>query len=241
VKYAVVSDIHSNLEALNAVFAKIDPAAGLLCLGDVVGYGPNPNECVALIRERATACVLGNHDVGAVDGHGLSYFNPLALEAILWTQKILTAENRAWLDSLGYELRMPEYLMVHGAPVTYFAYILDKTGAALAFHATDAPLIFIGHTHIAEYYALDSDGNVEHRHMQLGGKLDLEAGKRYIVNVGSVGQPRDLNPEASFAVYDPEAGTVIWERVAYPIAQVQEKIEAAHLPEMLATRLTAGR
>jgi len=241
VKYAVVSDIHGNLEALNAVLAKIDAADELLCLGDVVGYGPNPNECVALIRDRATACVLGNHDVAAVDGHGLNYFNPFALEAILWTQKMLTPENRAWLDSLGYELRMPDYLMVHGAPVTYFAYILDKMSAALAFHATDAPLIFIGHTHIAEYYALEPGGDVEHRHMQMGGKLELEDGKRYIVNVGSVGQPRDLNPEASFAVYDSEAKTVVWERVAYPISQVQEKIEAAHLPEMLATRLTFGR
>jgi diadenosine tetraphosphatase ApaH/serine/threonine PP2A family protein phosphatase len=240
-KYAVVSDIHGNLEALNAVLAKISPGDGLLCLGDIVGYGPNPNECVALIRERATACILGNHDVAAVDGHGMKYFNPFALEAMIWTQKVLSAENRTWLDSLGYELRMPDYLMVHGAPVNYFAYIMDKTGAALAFHATDAPLILIGHTHIAEYYALDPDGTVEHRHMQYGGKLSLQSGKRYLINVGSVGQPRDLNPDASFALYDSEEKTVIWERVGYAIARVQEKICEAHLPEVLATRLTAGR
>ena len=160
---------------------------------------------------------------------------------MLWTQQVLTAENRAWLDSLGYELRMPDYLMVHGAPVNYFMYIMDKTGASLAFHATDAPLIFVGHTHIAEYYALDPDGKVEHRHMQFGGKVELQDGKRYLINVGSVGQPRDLNPDASFAVYDAAAKTVIWERVAYPIARVQEKIEEAHLPEALATRLSVGR
>jgi len=241
VKYAVLSDIHGNLESLSAVLAKVSPGDGLLCLGDIVGYGPNPNECVALIRERATACVLGNHDVAAVDGHGLNFFNPFALEAMLWTQKVLTAENRAWLDSLGYELRVPDYLMVHGAPVNYFVYIMDKTGASLAFHATDAPLIFVGHTHIAEYYALDPDGRIEHRHMQFGGKLELQDGKRYLINVGSVGQPRDLNPDASFAVYDAAAKTVVWERVAYPIARVQEKIEEVHLPEALATRLSVGR
>jgi diadenosine tetraphosphatase ApaH/serine/threonine PP2A family protein phosphatase len=241
VKYAVVSDIHSNLEALGAVLARVAPEDGLLCLGDVVGYGPNPNECIALIRDRATSCILGNHDVAAVDSHGLAYFNPLAREAMAYTQRVLTEENVKWLDGLAYELRMPEYLLVHGAPVNYFSYILDKTAAALAFHATDAPLIFIGHTHIAEYYALEAGGEIAHRHLQHGGKLELEAGKRYVINVGSVGQPRDLNPDSSFAFYDPEARTVVWERVPYPIARVQEKIGEAHLPEALATRLTAGR
>jgi diadenosine tetraphosphatase ApaH/serine/threonine PP2A family protein phosphatase len=241
VKYAVVSDIHSNLEALSAVLARVAPADGLLCLGDVVGYGPNPNECIALIRERATACILGNHDVAAVDSHGLAYFNPLAREAMAFTQRVLSADNVAWLDGLAYELRMPEYLLVHGAPVNYFSYILDKTAAALAFHATDAPLIFVGHTHIAEHYALGPDGDISHRHFQHGGTLELEAGKRYLINVGSVGQPRDLNPDASFAFYDPDARTIVWERVPYPIARVQKKIAQARLPEALAARLTVGR
>jgi diadenosine tetraphosphatase ApaH/serine/threonine PP2A family protein phosphatase len=241
VRYAIVSDIHSNLEALNEVLGRVAPDDGLLCLGDVVGYGPNPNECIELIRARATSCILGNHDVAAVDSHGLAYFNPLAREAMAFTQRVLTKENVAWLDGLAYELRMPEYLLVHGAPVNYFSYILDKTAAALAFHATDAPLIFVGHSHIAEYYALESDGEITHRHLQQGGKLALESGKRYVINVGSVGQPRDLNPDASFAFYDPEARTIVWERVPYPIALVQEKIGEAHLPEALAARLTAGR
>lgn len=240
-RYAIVSDIHGNIEALSAVLARVSADDGLLCLGDIVGYGPNPNECVAAIRERATACVLGNHDVAAVDGHGLEYFNPLAFEAMLFTQRVLDAEHRTWLDQLGYELRKPDYLMVHGAPVTYFTYILDKAAAGVAFHATDAPLIFVGHTHIAEYYTLDAGGEISHRHMQQGGLLKLEPGLRYLVNVGSVGQPRDLNPDASFAFYDDAARTIVWERVAYPIGRVQEKIEHAHLPEMLATRLSAGR
>ena len=240
-RHAIVSDIHSNIEALGAVLERVAPEDGLLCLGDTVGYGPNPNECVAAIRDRSTACVLGNHDLAAVDGQGLEYFNPLALAAMTFTRRVLAEEHRAWLDTLGYEIRTPDYLMVHGAPVTYFSYIFDKSAASIAFHATDAPLIFVGHTHIAEYYALDRAGKIEHRHMQRGGILRLEPGKRYVVNAGSVGQPRDLNPQSAFAFYDDSEQTIAWERVAYPIAQVQEKMEREQLPEMLATRLSAGR
>ncbi len=240
-RYAVLSDIHSNLEALNAVLARVDAADGLLCLGDIVGYGPDPNECVAAIRSRASACVLGNHDVAALDNYGIEYFNPMAREAIAFTQRVLTPENAAWLDTLPYEQRMPEYLLVHGAPVDYFAYIMDKRAAARAFAASDARLIFVGHTHIAEYYGLDPGGEIEHRHLQHGGSLTLEPGFRYVIDVGSVGQPRDLNPEASFVWYDPDAGTIAWERVAYAIESVQAKIESAHLPAGLAERLTVGR
>jgi len=241
VRYAVVSDIHGNLEALTAVLERVAPGEGVLCLGDTVGYGPNPNECVAVVRARATATVLGNHDVAAVDSHGLEYFNPAARTAIEWTQSVLAPEHVAWLDGLSYEVRMPEYLLVHGAPVDYFTYILDMETAADAFAATDAQLIFVGHTHVADYYALAADGSMTHAFCQRGGRLTLEPGMRYIVNVGSVGQPRDLNPEASFAFYDQEARTVTWERAAYEIARTQSKICEAHLPEPLARRLTAGR
>jgi diadenosine tetraphosphatase ApaH/serine/threonine PP2A family protein phosphatase len=240
-RFAVLSDIHSNLESLTSAFAMIAPGDGLLCLGDIVGYGPNPNECVALIRQRATATVLGNHDVAAIDNFGLDYFNQAARTAIVWTQGVLERQHAEWLAGLGYELRERDYLMVHGAPVDYFAYILDNVDAARAFDATDAPLVFIGHSHIAEYYAQTRDGRIVHRHMQHGGRLALEAGTRYIVNVGSVGQPRDANPEASFAFYEPGERTVTWERYPYAIELVQRKIEAAHLPETLSRRLALGR
>ncbi len=240
-RYAVLSDIHSNIEALDAVLADIGPEMSVLCLGDIVGYGPNPNECVERIRARATATVLGNHDVASVDNFGLQYFNPAAREAIEWTQGVLSAENVAWLDALSYEIRRPAYLMVHGAPVEYFAYILDNAAARWAFSETDAPLILIGHTHIAEYYALDAAAEIAHRHVQNGGNLQLEEGKRYIVNVGSVGQPRDLNRDASYAIYDDEERTVEWKRVAYAVETVREKIEAVHLPAMLGERLLNGR
>jgi len=136
VRYAVLSDIHGNLDSLDAAFALIGAEDAVLCLGDTVGYGPQPNECVERIRARATATVLGNHDVAAIDDFGLAYFNPAAKEAMKWTQRVLTAENRTWLDSLGYEFRMPDFLLVHGAPVNYFEYILDKSAAARAFAAT---------------------------------------------------------------------------------------------------------
>jgi diadenosine tetraphosphatase ApaH/serine/threonine PP2A family protein phosphatase len=241
VRYAIVSDIHSNLEALEAVLARCEPEDDVLCLGDVVGYGPNPNECVARIRARASACILGNHDVAAIDDHGLAYFNPMAREAMKWTQSVLLPEHVAWLDSLSYELRMPDYLLVHGAPVEYFEYILDTEAAARAFAATDAPLVFVGHSHVSESYALGSDGQIVQKRRPRGGTLELEPGTRYLINVGSVGQPRDRNPEASFVRYDSSARAVVWERVEYAIAEVQAKIEAAHLPLALAERLGVGR
>ena len=240
-RYAVVSDIHGNLDSLDVAFAMLRPDDAVLCLGDIVGYGPQPNECVERIRARATATVLGNHDVAAIDDFGLAYFNPAAKEAMKWTQRVLSSDNRTWLDSLGYEFRMPEFLLVHGAPVNYFEYVLDKAAAARAFAATDAPLIFIGHTHIAEVYAQRPDGSIDHRHLQQGGEVALEEGVRYLINVGSVGQPRDLNPKASFGFYDSAARTVTIERFEYPIAAVQEKIVSAHLPDALARRLTVGR
>jgi diadenosine tetraphosphatase ApaH/serine/threonine PP2A family protein phosphatase len=241
VRYAIVSDIHGNLEALSEVLARLEPADGLFCLGDIVGYGPNPNECLALIRARAQGTVLGNHDVGAIDNHGLAYFNPAAREAIEWTQTVLAPEHVAWLDSLSYELRMPGFLLVHGAPVEYFRYVSDEQGAAEAFAATDAPLIFVGHTHVAEDYVREQSGLIRRESRRDGGRLVLETNARYLVNVGSVGQPRDRNPQASFCFYDPEARTVSWERVAYRIEETQEKIEAAALPDTLARRLALGR
>ncbi len=240
-KYAVVSDIHSNLESLTAVFEMLAPEDGLLCLGDIVGYGPNPNECVQMIRQRATSTVLGNHDVAVIDGFGIEYFNPAARKAMEWTQTVISEENRQWLNGLSYEVRVPDYLMVHGAPVNYFEYILDKQGAARAFGSTDAPLILIGHTHIAEFYALDPEGNISHQHMQRGGELTLRDGYRYLVNVGSTGQPRDLNPHAAFAMYDSREHTISFRRYEYSIRAVQEKILSVALPKTLAGRLEVGR
>lgn len=240
-RYAVFSDIHSNLESLERAFAQLSLEDVVVSLGDAVGYGPNPNECLAMLRGRARHAVLGNHDLAATEGFGIEYFNDAAAEAIRWTQGVLDAPGREWLNTLGYELRFPEFLLVHGAPVRYFDYILDKRRAAAAFAATDAPVIFVGHTHIAQHWVQEPNGSVGHRHAQRGGELTLDPAKRYIIDVGSVGQPRDANPNASFVFYEPERNRVEWVRYAYPIAQVQRKIREAKLPPYLADRLAAGR
>ncbi len=240
-RYAILSDVHGNLESLERALSHVKLGDELACLGDMVGYGANPNECVHLLRDRAKYAVLGNHDLAALEGYGVEFFNDAARAAIEWTQTVLDEESRAWLNTLAYELRFPGFLMVHGAPVNYFEYILDKRAAAKAFERTDAPLVFIGHTHIAEYWVREPDGTIGHKHMQHGGELILEGGRRYIVDVGSVGQPRDLNPEASIVFYEPEASRVEWVRYEYPIAAVKAKIHQAHLPDYLADRLDAGR
>ncbi len=240
-RYAIISDVHSNLESLEVMLGRLQEDDGLLCLGDIVGYGPNPNECVSRIHARATEVVLGNHDVAATDNFGVEYFNPVARNAIEWTQRTISKESVDWLTTLSYEIRKPEYLMVHGAPKNYFEYILDKRGASRAFKNTDAPLIFVGHTHIADYYTLRADGTIDHAHMQNGGPLELAEGDRYIINPGSIGQPRDLNPKAAFAWYDDVQRTLEFVRYDYAIAQVQQKILAAGLPEALAARLDVGR
>lgn len=240
-KYAIFSDIHSNLESLRAALDLLAADETLVSLGDVVGYGANPNECVGLLRQRATHAVLGNHDLAALENFGVERFNSVARTAIEWTQQHLDAQSRQWLDALPYELRFPGFLLVHGAPVHYFEYVLDKETAAAAFKRTDARLIFIGHTHIAEYWDCDESGAIGHKHMQGGGELTLEPGKRYIIDVGSVGQPRDLNPDASFVRYDSERGHVQWVRYPYPIAETAQKMRDAGLPEYLAERLTLGR
>lgn len=239
--YAILSDIHSNLEALQAVLDEIPASVNVLCLGDIVGYGPNPNECLDLLKSRNALTVLGNHDVAAIDDFGTSYFSELAREAIRWTQTVISKEHVSWLNSLSYELRLPEFLLVHGAPVRYFEYCKNVEVARRAFGATDAPLIFVGHTHVAEYYALAADDTIFNNHMQRGGEVRLDKDSRYIVNVGSVGQPRDLNPEASYVLFDSVDRVVAWHRVAYPIGVVAEKMAAASLPEALAQRLQDGR
>jgi predicted phosphodiesterase len=239
-RYAILSDVHGNIDSLQCALNQIGAEDVVISLGDVVGYGPNPNECVAALRERARHAVLGNHDLAAIENFGVESFNYAAKAAMGWTQSVLDETSRAWLNLLPYELRFPDFLLVHGAPVTYFEYILDKDGAARAFEQTDAKIIFVGHTHIAEYWTRD-DGAIGHRHMQHGGGVTLKPEKRYIIDVGSVGQPRDLNPEACYVTYDPDERRVEWIRYAYPIEEVQRKMREAQLPPYLVDRLRVGR
>lgn len=240
-RFAILSDVHSNLESLDCALTLVEPGDDVVCLGDTVGYGANPNECVRRLRDRVKHAILGNHDLAALEDYGTEFFNDAARAAIAWTQRVLDDASRTWLNSLSYELRFPDFLMVHGAPVNYFEYVLDKAAAARAFARTDARVIFVGHTHIAQYWVQQPDGSIGHKHVQSGGELTFEPGCRYIVDVGSVGQPRDLNPDASLVFYQPERAHVRWARYAYPIALVQAKIRDAKLPAYLAERLEVGR
>jgi diadenosine tetraphosphatase ApaH/serine/threonine PP2A family protein phosphatase len=241
-RYGILSDVHSNFEALQAVLGEIDAIGvdAVLCLGDIVGYGPSPNECCDLLRARDVIAIAGNHDEAAVDGAGAERFNALAREAIHWTQDRLTPENRAYLASLPRERLLDGFAMVHGAPVHHFDYIMDVLDAQRALERTDQRLTFVGHSHVAEVYYQDPGGRTFQQRLAHGGRIDIVPEFRYIINVGSVGQPRDRNPQASFAWYDGAAGIVEIRRLTYDVDRVQERIASASLPPPLAERLTTG-
>jgi len=190
VRYAIVTDIHGNIEALDVALSQLGADDAVWCLGDIVGYGPNPNECVNRVRERAAVTILGNHDLAAIDNFGIEWFNPAAQEAIRWTQGVLSKENAQWLNTLNYEHREANHLLVHGAPQPdYFDYILDKDSARKAFAATDATLIFIGHTHIAELYALAPEARVAEGERMAA---DVGDGLRAVGAVGGVADIDDV-------------------------------------------------
>ena len=241
-RYGILSDVHSNFEALQAVLAEIDAIGvdAVLCLGDIVGYGPSPNECCELLSARGVIAIAGNHDEAAVDGAGAERFNSLARAAIDWTQGRLTDENRAYLAALPRERQLDGFALVHGAPVHHFDYIMDVHDAKRAFERTDQRLTFVGHSHVAEVYYQDSVGRTFQQRLAHGGRIDIVPECRYIINVGSVGQPRDRNPQASFAWYDADAGIVEIRRLTYDVDAVQARIASASLPLPLAERLTVG-
>lgn len=241
-RYGIISDVHSNIEALEAVLGELD-ALGideLICLGDIVGYGPNPNECCTMLRERKCISIAGNHDEAAAKDSGIDYFSPLAREALEWNRAALTRDHLSYLSDLPRERRFDGFDIVHGAPVYHFDYILDVIDAQAAFNRTDAALTFVGHSHIAEVYYQDASRRTYQQRLLHGGRVDISPEYRYIVNPGSVGQPRDRNPQAAFAVIDVGEAYVDVRRVTYDVRSVQERIEHAHLPSQLGERLSIG-
>lgn len=241
-RYGFVSDIHSNLVALKTVIAAIDEMGvdQIVCLGDIVGYGPNPNECIDLLRRRRCTAIMGNHDEAIVDPSADESFNDLARAAIEWTRHALTPENTAYLAALPDSIEFDDFAIIHGAPGYRFAYLVDAAGAAEAFRHVMRPLTFVGHTHVAEVYLQNAARRTFHERLPNGGRIAIEPEFRYIVNPGSVGQPRDYNPLASFAVYDQVKRTVDVRRVEYDIARVRRLIDEAQLPEFLGARLELG-
>ena len=240
-KWAILSDVHGNLEALQAVIADLhrEKAERIAFLGDAVGYGANPDECLLLIRERTEWMVAGNHDYGAVGLTDVSYFNPAAKAAILWTGKKLSAEGTAFLRGLPLLSQVAGITFVHATPNApgEWNYIFTFPEAEEAFSSMGGELAFIGHSHSPLILAKKGDENVT---APGGEEITLEKGIRYIINVGSVGQPRDGNPKAAYGLYDEAERRFILKRVPYDIQTAQKKIISAGLPRSLAQRLSEG-
>lgn len=242
--YGIVSDIHGNLEALRAVLDRIGKVDRLLCAGDVVGYGPDPEECFSLTRSLRAATVLGNHDAAVCGKMDLGWFNPDARAAAVWTRSMLSESSLQQLSLLPAALSFDEFVMVHGslsAPMD-FNYVFSASAARPCFDEMgDCSLCFIGHTHMSEVYVQECGTlSVDQIAFTDGGKLDLVPGFRYIVNFGSVGQPRDGNPQASCGIYDSGAQTIEVVRVRYDVFAVQKRMREMDLPEFLVKRLEFG-
>lgn len=223
-KYAVISDIHANLEAFLSVLSDIDALRpdSVVCLGDIVGYGADPNACVDIIRERNMPSVMGNHDAAASGVTEPYNFNPAAREAALWTRNELSKKNRDFLAALPESIETEHFLAVHGAISDTDKYILDYGDAEPEFYLMGPHrLCFFGHTHVPA------------RHKSPSGP------ERFLVNPGSVGQPRDGNPRAAFLIYDTDTG-IEFRRAEYDIASAQEKIIESGLDKRLAERLSDG-
>ena len=238
-KYAIISDIHSNLEALNTVLEEIDRIGPdkIICLGDIVGYGANPNECVEVIRERKIESIIGNHDTVACGKKEPLNFNPMARDAALWTRSMLTHENREFIHNLPDTREFGDFLIVHGAISDPDLYILSDYDALPEFSLMGKHnLCFFGHTHVRVYYVLlDDDVSYFFDY-----EFTVDPKAKYLINPGSVGQPRDRDPRASFLIYDSGGGSVRFIRLEYDINLAQEKIIEAGLSRRLADRLSFG-
>jgi len=239
-KYAIIADIHANLEALRVVLddTKKQNCTHYACLGDVVGYNANPKECLDLIRDMALPCVKGNHDEYCSSETNLDGFNPHAAEAIQWTRSQLTGDDRQWLKELKYIRLVASFSIVHATldGPQRWGYVFDRLAAAASFTYQNTAVCFFGHTHVPVAFIRDS--------IVRGGtysKFRIEPGRKYFINVGSVGQPRDGNPKAAYVIYDMDEGSVELRRLDYDIAGAQAKIMAAGLPPRLAERLALGK
>jgi len=240
VRYAVLSDIHGNLEALQAVLA--DAASrtdALLCLGDVVGYGADPVACVEIVAERAQTITCGNHEHGVAGLLDLDWFNPHARAAAEWTRERLDDDHRTYLASLPLVAEVGDATLVHASPdrPDEWEYLVTAQEGFDAFSAFATRLCFVGHSHLAGAWSLGSAGP---EHWPGPVELELERGRRYLVNVGSVGQPRDRDPRAAYAIWDAERGTIAIRRIVYDIAAARQKILLGGLPRFLADRLAWG-
>jgi predicted phosphodiesterase len=244
VRYAVLSDVHGNLEALEAVLAHASRHRPdvYLCLGDTVGYGPDPDACARRVQALRGPAIAGNHDRAAAGALDVSGFTPLARAAIGWTMGVIAEETRRWLAGLPERVEGPAFLAVHGSPRDPIEeYILDLPTSLAIFAECVFSLCLVGHSHLPGAFVLAADGTVSARRLAAGRAVSLVASSRYIINAGSVGQPRDGDPRACYLLLDMTARAVTLHRLAYPFAVTQEKMAARGLPAPLAHRLALGR
>jgi len=239
-KYAIIADIHGNLDAFQVVLEDIraQKADHIVCLGDVVGYNAQPKECLQIVREMNIPCVKGNHDEYCSSNDHLDGFNPHAADAVHWTREQLSDEDKQWLRDLKYSRMAANFTMVHAtldAPDRW-GYVFDKLAAAASFPYQTTQMCFFGHTHVPVAFMRDT--------VVRGGtysKFKVDPAKKYFINVGAVGQPRDNNPKSAYVLYDMDAATIELRRLDYDIESAQKKIRQAGLPERLAERLAFGR
>ena len=238
-RIAIFSDVHGNLEALQTVLAKIAEANvdRVICLGDVVGYGADPNDCLQGVREASDLVLAGNHDWAAVGLEDLEYFNPIAREAVEWTAREISEDNAALLRAYRPVRREGKCCYAHATPLNpaEWNYLFDPDEGAFALEYTDFEMCFVGHSHHAFVCSASRKTALLRE-----GTVQLTADDRYLVNVGSVGQPRDGDARAAFAVWDRENGNVALHRVSYDVATAQAKILKAGLPPLLAERIGVG-
>jgi predicted phosphodiesterase len=235
-KIAIISDIHGNLEALTTAlsYIKENDIQDIYCLGDIVGYGPNPNECIELITEYCGKVVIGNHDHAALGLTSTEYFNDFAKISTYWTSLNLTRESKNFLLSLDFTQNSDEYLLVHSTPSepAMWHYILSEMDAKHEFRHFKQKICYIGHSHFPIIFFKSGYSRDQ--------KFRLDHSTKYIVNVGSVGQPRDGNPKTCFCVYDSDNREIEYVRLDYDVDKTREKIVKAGLPVFLADRLLKG-
>ena len=241
-RYGIFGDVHSNLEALEAMIHafKDESIEQYLCVGDIVGYAANPIECIERIRSLPAVIVAGNHDWAAVNLFSLDYFNPIACEAIIWTKARIDEERKSFLEGLKLTFMNKDLTLVHGTlnNPNEFNYMTDGFIAEETFRLFDTPVCFVGHTHVPGIFSKDASEHILYREDD---SCNIEQGSKYIINVGSVGQPRDGNPKASYCIYDTGIKEIQIKRVDYDIEATRTKINNFGLPEYLGHRLFLGR
>ncbi len=242
-RYAIIADIHANLAAFTAVLNDIDHRGSVeevWCLGDIIGYGPDPHQCLELLHQCNHVCVAGNHDWAAIGKADISYFNPDAVTACRWTAQQLTPEDIHYLENLPLTIKKDNFTLVHGSPrEPIWEYILSASAAKDNFAFSQSQFCLIGHSHVPLIFKLSEMDSCSLN--QFSPNIGLVLGKsRLIVNPGSVGQPRDSDPRASYAIYDSEARMIRLHRIPYNIAATQDKMMQVGLPIHLITRLQEG-